>query len=229
MTGTKIGSGFRCVFANAGLALALFGCGGDGTDVTGAGLPTTSPTGASNTAPTIAGTAPTSIQAGKAYAFKPSAKDADQDKVTFVVANKPKWASFDAATGTLSGTPAAADVGKYASIEISATDGTAVASLPQFTITVAAASTALAKAVTLEWQAPTENTDGTTLADLKGYEIHYGTQSQSYSASISVTNPSVTRYVIDQLSPGKYYFAITALNGSGHQSPLSNEVATTLN
>ncbi len=190
----------------------------------------TAPPPASNAAPTIAGSAPTSIVAGQAYSFQPTAADADNDKVTFVVANKPAWASFDTATGALSGTPAASDVGSYASIEISATDGTAVTPRPGFSITVTAtSSTALAKAVTLEWQAPTENTDGTALADLKGYEIHYGTESQSYSDAITVSNPSITRYVVDSLAPGKYYFAITALNGSGHQSPLSNEVTTTLN
>jgi hypothetical protein len=227
MTGTKIGSGFLCVCVNAGLALALVGCGGgDGADVAQA----TAPPPASNKAPTISGNAPTSIVAGQAYTFQPTAADADDDKVTFVVANKPAWAKFDTATGTLSGTPAASDIGSYASIEISATDGTAVTPLPGFSITVAAApSTAVAKAVTLEWQAPTENTDGSALADLKGYEIHYGTESQSYSQAITVSNPSITRYVVDSLAPGKYYFAITALNGSGHQGPLSNEVSTTLN
>lgn len=228
MTGTKKGSGFLCACATASLALALAGCGGgDGADVAQAA---TAPPAASNSAPTIKGTAPAAITVGQAYSFQPTASDADKDKVTFVVANKPTWASFDAATGKLSGTPKAADVGRYAGIEISATDGTAVTPLPGFAITVSASSSsAVAKAVTLEWQAPTENTDGTALADLKGYEIHYGTESQSYTQAITVTNASITRYVVESLAPGKYYFAITALNGSGHQSPLSNEVSTTLN
>jgi hypothetical protein len=202
--------------------------GGDGADVAQGNAPAAAPP-AGNTAPTIAGSAPTTIQTGQAYRFAPSATDADNDKVTFVVANKPAWASFDAATGTLAGTPAAADVGKYAAIEISATDGTAVTPLPAFSITVAAGAPALAKAVTLEWQAPTENTDGSTLSDLHGYKIHYGTQSQAYSATISISNPSVTRYVLDSLQPGKYYIALSAYNGTGHESPLSNEVSTTLN
>jgi len=38
------------------------------------------------------------------------------------VANQPSWASFDAATGELSGTPATSDAGVYSDIEISVTD-----------------------------------------------------------------------------------------------------------
>jgi hypothetical protein len=85
-----------------------------------------------------------------------------------------------------------------------------------------------ANAVTLSWQAPTENTDGTELTDLSGYTIHYGTESQNYTSEIQVDNPGLTTYVVDNLSPGTYYFAVTANSSEGFQSAYSPEVSATV-
>jgi hypothetical protein len=84
-------------------------------------------------------------------------------------------------------------------------------------------------AVNLAWSAPTENSDGTPLTDLKGYKIHYGTQSQNYTGSISVDNPTVTTYLVESLPAGTYYFAVTAYNSVGAESSLSDEVQSSLN
>jgi hypothetical protein len=84
-------------------------------------------------------------------------------------------------------------------------------------------------AVNLAWSAPTENSDGTPLTDLKGYKIHYGTQSQNYTGSISVDNPTVTTYLVESLPAGTYYFAVTAYNSVGAESSLSDEVQSALN
>jgi len=46
---------------------------------------------------------------------------------------------------------------------------------------------------------------------------------------VSISNPSLSRYVLDSLSSGTYYFAITAYNTQGVESPLSGEISTTLN
>jgi hypothetical protein len=86
-----------------------------------------------------------------------------------------------------------------------------------------------AKTVNLQWEAPTQNSDGTPLVDLKGYKIHYGTESQNYTGEISVDNPTVTTYLVDSLGAGKYYFAVTAYNKSGTESSPSDEVAATFN
>jgi hypothetical protein len=86
-----------------------------------------------------------------------------------------------------------------------------------------------ANAVTLSWQAPTENTNGSELTDLSGYTIHYGTQSQNYTNQIQVDNPGLTTYVVDNLSPGTYYFAVSANTSGGFQSALSPEVSATVN
>ncbi|MBS0377938.1 MAG: putative Ig domain-containing protein [Proteobacteria bacterium] len=88
---------------------------------------------------TIGGKPPSTIAAGTAYAFTPTATDSAGKKLTYTVTNKPAWASFNSATGKLSGTPAAANVGKYSNIAISASDGTAYAML-WFSITVQAGS-----------------------------------------------------------------------------------------
>lgn len=84
-------------------------------------------------------------------------------------------------------------------------------------------------AVTLSWQPPTENTDGTALTDLSGYTIHYGTHSGDYTSSVQLTNPGLTTYVMDNLTPGTYYFAITASANNGAQSDYSPEVTAIVN
>ena len=89
-----------------------------------------------NTAPTIAGTPTYNIGSGESYSFTPTASDADNDALTFTIANKPSWATFNTATGALTGT---AVTGTYTGITISVSDGTDTVSLAPFTITVAAA------------------------------------------------------------------------------------------
>ena len=112
--------------------------------------------------------------------------------------------------------------GKFAGIQISASDGTRSASLPAFAIAVSAPA-AGASSVNLTWQAPTENSDGSPLTDLKGYKIHYGTQSQNYTGAISVDNPTLTTYLVASLPAGKYYFAVTAFNAQGPRAPLGRD------
>lgn len=91
-----------------------------------------------NDAPTISGTPNTSIAQDAAYSFTPSVNDIDlNDTLNFSIANPPSWASFDVATGALTGTPSNSDVGSYAGIVITVTDAAnAQALLPAFTISV---------------------------------------------------------------------------------------------
>ncbi len=79
------------------------------------------------------------------------------------------------------------------------------------------------KFVTLSWDPPTTNADGTPLADLAGFRIYYGLASRNYSWVIDVGN--VTTYKIENLSPNTYYFAVTAYDTSGNESDYSNEVS----
>ena len=104
-----------------------------------AGLPRFTLSVLAGGAPTITGTPATSASEGQPYAFQPTAIDPDRQALKFGVMNKPSWASFDAATGRLSGTPPAGSAGTYASIGISVTDGASTASLAPFALTVAPA------------------------------------------------------------------------------------------
>jgi hypothetical protein len=83
--------------------------------------------------------------------------------------------------------------------------------------------------VTLNWMPPTENTNGSTLTDLAGYNIHYGTSSGDYTQTVSVSNPGIATYVVDNLTSGTYYFSVGAVNSQGVESPLSSEVSATVN
>ncbi len=89
-----------------------------------------------NHAPTISGTPATTVDAESLYRFTPTASDTDNDRLLFSITNKPSWASFDTATGELSGTPLNEDAGVTSDIVISVSDGIATASLPAFSIEV---------------------------------------------------------------------------------------------
>jgi hypothetical protein len=91
------------------------------------------------------------------------------------------------------------------------------------------AASSIASTVTINWTPPTENVDGTTLTNLAGYNIHYGTASHRYTQTISITNPGIATYVVESLTPGTYYFAVAAVNSTGAESPLSAEVSATVN
>ena len=179
-----------------------------------------------NSAPQISGTPAASGFVGQNYSFTPTATDADGDQLTFSIQNKPAWAQFNTATGTLSGTPQAADASTYANISISVSDGELSDDLPGFTITVNQISLGSA---TLTWTAPTQNEDGSPLLDLAGYKIYYGTSSGNYSNEITINNPGLTTYVVNSLAPNTWYFVSTAFNSSGVQSDFSNETSKTVN
>ena len=91
-----------------------------------------------NTPPTISGTPAATAIVGNSYAFTPEAADPDGQVLSFSIDNLPGWASFDTLTGELSGSPADNDVGIFAGIVISVSDGAASSSLPAFDITVSA-------------------------------------------------------------------------------------------
>jgi hypothetical protein len=78
----------------------------------------------------------------------------------------------------------------------------------------------------LSWTAPVTNEDGSSLTDLAGYRVYYGTAPGSYSSSFTV--PAGTTYTVSGLASGTYYFAVTAYNSAGIESTYSNEVTKTL-
>ncbi len=105
------------------------------------------------------------------------------------------------------------------------TDGTSTASLPAFAITVNQTASGSA---TLDWTSVTQNMNGTTLTNLAGYYIHYGTSASSLNQVIQVTNPTVTTYVVTNLAAGTWYFEVDAYTSSGTAGELSNVGAKTV-
>lgn len=81
---------------------------------------------------------------------------------------------------------------------------------------------------TLSWVAPTERTDGTALTDLAGYRIHYGRMSGVYDYQIDINTPGIATYVVENLVPGEWYFAVTAYDSTGLESDYSNEARRTI-
>lgn len=178
-----------------------------------------------NRAPTISGTPPASVLEGQSYAFTPNTGDADGDPLSFTIANRPVWASFDSTTGRLSGTPAAGTAGSYSNVTIRVTDGTATVSLPAFTVNVESSANGSTR---LSWQAPTTRTDGTPLTNLAGYRIRYGNSSGNYPNVITIANGTVTSAVVSNLLPGTYFFVTTAYDAAGYESNFSSQVSTTI-
>jgi hypothetical protein len=80
----------------------------------------------------------------------------------------------------------------------------------------------------LTWQPPTQNEDGTALTNLAGYKIYWGTTPGSYTESVTLNNPGLTTYVVDNLAPGTYEFVATAFNVSGVESQFSNSATKTI-
>lgn len=75
---------------------------------------------------------------------------------------------------------------------------------------------------TIRWQAPTENTDGSPVADLAGFNIYWGENPRSYTDSVSL-GPEAREWVAD-LDSGTYYIAMTAIDAESNESGYSNEL-----
>lgn len=79
-------------------------------------------------------------------------------------------------------------------------------------------------AVTLSWNPPTENTDGTPLTNLASYNVYSGPASPP-GKIVASPAAGVTSYTITGLPAGTNYFAVTAVNSAQQESTLSNIVA----
>ena len=82
--------------------------------------------------------------------------------------------------------------------------------------------------MTLSWTPPTENSDGTALTNLAGYNIYYGTQQANYPNWIRIDNPSISTYLVENLVPDTYYLVVTSFNSMGIESTYSGVAVKTV-
>ena len=181
----------------------------------------------SNDPPAIWGMPPAVVTVNSPYSFTPNTFDPENDPLTFSVAGLPAWANFNSSDGSISGTPGDANVGTHTGIVITVSDGQHSANLGPFSVTVEATSLGSA---TLSWQPPTQYEDGTPLTppDFAGYKIYWGTTPGDYPNSVTVNNPGLSSYMVENLAPGDYEFVATAFNAAGMESQFSNSVTKTI-
>lgn len=217
------------------LCLTLVACGDNNSNPRSSSQPpvvqpdTTSPDTAppdttTNQPPRISGSPSNQATVGQQWSFQPAISDPDGDNLNITASNLPGWLSLDTNSGRLRGTPTDADVQTWNGIRLSVSDGEATTSLPAFALTVVPQNSATGS-VTLSWLPPTENTDGTPIVNLAGYRLLYGQVSQNYSSTIVITNPGITRYMIEGLSNGTWYFAIQTVTADGQVSDPSGEAS----
>ncbi len=85
-----------------------------------------------------------------------------------------------------------------------------------FLLTILFTTYAGAADITLQWDAPSDQT-------INGYIVYYGTESRNYTHEIYIGNQ--TTYSLHNLDDGQvYYFAVSAFNDTG-ESNYSNEVS----
>jgi len=81
-----------------------------------------------------------------------------------------------------------------------------------------------AATVTLAWDAPTTNEDGTPLTDLAGYILYWGLAPDNYTNTQDVGN--VTRYTLDigPVEDARIYFNVTAYDDKDNESDYDGEI-----
>lgn len=81
--------------------------------------------------------------------------------------------------------------------------------------------------VSLSWEPPTENIDGSALTDLAGYRLYVGQASGSYTDVVALNDATATSHTV-KLASGSYYVVMTAVDADGNESAHSNEVTRTV-
>lgn len=178
----------------------------DGAEATDYVYVTVEPAVEPNQAPTISGVPASTVTEGKYFSFTPESADLDGDVLTFTISNLPLWATFDTTSGTISGTPIAADIGFYDNITIVVSDGETTATLPGFSIDVLAAPVA----------------ENPLLNDVAGFSISMGTSQDTvtHQGTISIGSDAISS--TDLMAAEAYYISVTALDINGNNILQSN-------
>ena len=217
------------------LALFLYHSRGEGSAGKAASTVATSdfasPVVAKNAPPVITLAGIPVVQVGDAFDYLPSVQDVDRDTLRFTAVNLPPWASLDAASGRIRGTPGPDDAGLYESISITVADSTHKVVTAPFSITVNPAEDRVANPAasvepgagtgiaSLQWEVPSSKVSGEPLDDLAGYRILYGRNSSDLDQSVMITDPATTSYQFSSLTSGIWYFEVVAVSSSGFEGP----------
>lgn len=208
---------------------------------------------AANAAPTISGTAPTSVTVNQTYSFTPAAADPNGSALSFSIVNRPSWATFDTATGRLTGAPKIANLGTYSNIVIRVSDGTSSTALAAFSIdvTTAAAMSAVNVAPAISGSPATAITAGAAYSftpsavDVNSDTLSFSIQNKPSWATFSAAtgqlfgtpaSAGTTANIVISVSDGKTTtalsgFSITVANASSGStgSALLSWTAPTVN
>ena len=104
----------------------------------------------------------------------------------------------------------------------------AVVSLSLALSVTACAKQPLSSSATLSWNPVKKDSSGKTLTNLAGYKIHYGTSVKALDTVVVLKDPNQTTYVVTGLSPGTWYFAVSAYTTGGAEGGLSNVGSKTI-
>jgi hypothetical protein len=86
-------------------------------------------------------------------------------------------------------------------------------------------SRAVRGSASLSWTAPTRNTDGSTLTNLSGFRLHYGTTAADLVQTVQIASATTTSHTMTSLADGTWHFGVRALTSGGAESALSNIVS----
>jgi hypothetical protein len=84
------------------------------------------------------------------------------------------------------------------------------------------------KTVTLSWDAPTQNADGTPIGPLAGYHVYVGRDTNHLVLRGGITGIKSTNYAVTGLDSGTYCFAVRAYTFAGTESGNSTVFCKTL-
>lgn len=152
---------------------------------------------------------------------------------TFSVTQAAPGGAFTAAWAITSADPASTCVASAAPANSNwtgakpLTGSAAVGGVAAGAVLTLTCSTAGNPTADLTWTAPTTNTDGSALTDLKDFVIYRGTAPGSLSAT-DTAGATATAYTVAGLPAGAWYFAMTARNAAGVESAQTGPASTVI-
>ncbi len=86
------------------------------------------------------------------------------------------------------------------------------------------------ESVSLRWLPPTTRSDGSFLPanELAGFRIYMGKSKDNLAPIVDLINDNNNEHVVENLSQGSYYFAISAYDSEGMESSMSQAILITL-